>query len=134
MRADLPPQLQNFQRGFTMIETLVAMTIFALVSAAMLPAFVSQLRYNHRSELKTGAIQVAQLTLERLRLENPEDMPTLGADEEETVSSGERDYNVTITYCADMTYCGLRSRFVTVSVELNDEELYEVSTIFTRLR
>ncbi len=131
MKSDIA---RSREAAFTLLETLVALTLFGIVSAAMLPAFLNQLAYTHRSEVRSGAIQVAQIALEELRLQNPEDLPGAGEQLTQTISSGERDYEVTLDFCADPTFCTVRSRFVSATVSLNNEEVYEVSTVYTRLR
>lgn len=122
------------ERGFTLLETLVALSLFAIVSVSMLPAFIGHLKINQRSELKTGAIQAAQIVLEELRLENPETLPQLGQIENLSVPSAERIYAVEVVYCGVTTHCTTRSRQVDLTVRYQNEVLYEISTVFTRLR
>jgi prepilin-type N-terminal cleavage/methylation domain-containing protein len=122
------------QAGFTLLETLVALSLFALVSAAMVPAFSAQIIHNRRADMKTGAFQAAQVALEDLRRISPETLPTGGAEETRVINSGDREYTVVLTFCADATYCSARSRFITATVTHREEEVYEVSTVFTRLR
>ena len=53
-------------RGFTLIETLVAMAAAAVLSAIALPSFDSQLRKAHRADVLTAVAQI-QGAQERLR-------------------------------------------------------------------
>jgi prepilin-type N-terminal cleavage/methylation domain-containing protein len=120
--------------GFTLIETLVSLLIFSLVSAAMMPAFFSQLKFSHQSKIKTGAFAAAQRALDAVRVENPETLPSGGATATSTIPAGDYSYDVVLTYCSPSTYCTSRARFITASVSYQGNELYEVSTVYTRLR
>ena len=120
--------------GFTLIETLVALLIFSLVSAAMMPAFLSQLKFSHSSKIRTGAFAAAQRALDEVRVVNPETLPSGGATTTSTISAGDYSYSVVLTYCNPTTYCTTRTRFITATVSYQGNELYEVSTVYTRLR
>jgi prepilin-type N-terminal cleavage/methylation domain-containing protein len=127
-------RINHRNAGFTLIETLVSLLIFSLVTAAMMPAFMSQLKYSHQSKVKTGALSAAQQALDAVRVVNPETLPTGGATTTSTVTAGDYTYSVVLTYCNPDTYCSARSRFITAEVSYQGTELYEVSTVFTRLR
>jgi len=127
-------QAASSQSGFTLIETLVALVIFSLVSAAMMPAFLSQLKFSHSSKIKTGAMSAAQQALDAVRVVNPETLPSGGATVTSTVNAGDYTYSVVLTYCNPTNYCTSRSRYITAEVSYQGTELYEVSTVYTRLR
>jgi len=58
--------IQN-KKGFTIIETLVAMLLFALVLIFMLQSFLLAYRLNYEKLLKDEAVKIAQEELEKLR-------------------------------------------------------------------
>lgn len=121
--------------GFTLIEVLVAIVLLGITAAAALPAFRAQARFNTKMEIKTGAIQTAEQTLDELRLEDPEDLPTSGSSAWESLTVGDRQYELRTSYCVNADYClSERSRHVVVTVKYLDEEIYELETVFTKLR
>lgn len=54
-------------RGFTLIETLIALTILLLLARMALPAWHEHIRRMHRAEARTAMLD-AMLTLERYHL------------------------------------------------------------------
>lgn len=62
--------------GFTVIEVLAALTLFAIVSAGLVAASVSAVRYNRVSGSYSAATALAQDLLERVRGQNPANTPS----------------------------------------------------------
>lgn len=123
------------QRGFTLIEVLVALALLALVSAGIVPSFLRFVRYNTQMEVKSGALQAAQLVLDNLRFSNPADLPSEGSSPEEVVNINGRNYKVTVSYCTVAAYCSSdNTRHLKAMVYLGSKKLYEVETVYTRLR
>ena len=54
-------------RGFTLIETCVAMVILMIVVCGVLPLGVYALKYNSAAAIRAGAVTAAQRKLEQLR-------------------------------------------------------------------
>jgi len=54
------------QRGFTLIETLVAFTVATLLLSVLLASFAGGVAGSHHDELRTEAIQLAQSTMEAM--------------------------------------------------------------------
>lgn len=125
---------QVAEGGFTLFEVLIAFTLFSLVAGVMAPTFVSQLKFTHSAEVRTGAYAAGAQVLDDLRVQNPETMPTTGTDATRTVVAGKHTFEVTVSYCPVTTYCTARSRQITAAVSYNNQEVYSVTTVFTRLR
>lgn len=53
-------------RGFTLLELMVVVTVIAILAAIALPSYFSQVRKSRRSEVE-GAVQSAALAEERVR-------------------------------------------------------------------
>jgi Tfp pilus assembly protein PilV len=54
-------------RGFTLIETCIAMVILMIVVCGVLPLGVYALKYNSAAAIRAGAVMAAQRKLEQLR-------------------------------------------------------------------
>jgi prepilin-type N-terminal cleavage/methylation domain-containing protein len=123
------------QQGFTLVEVLVAFTILGLLTASMWPAFNNQQKVNRDMELRTAAIQAAQLTLDNLRFEDPSTMINDGEIQTTNVVIGDKSFTVVSQFCADTTYCTSNNiRFIEVKVSYLNDQIYEVSTVYTKLR
>lgn len=121
------------QRGFTMIEVLVALALFAIVSAVMTASFLGQMSFTLRAEERQGAIAAVTQALDQLRLSDPSTLPTSGSATQ-TVSAGEREYQVVTIYCQNSSLCGSSSRHIVVSATYRNQKIYEAQTVFARLR
>lgn len=60
--------MQN-KKGFTIIETLIAMILFSLVLIFMLQSFLLTYKLNYEKLVKDETVKIAQEELERLRNE-----------------------------------------------------------------
>ena len=61
------PSRDEPQRGFTLIETCIAMVILMIVVCGVLPLGVYALKYNSAAAIRAGAVTAAQRKLEQLR-------------------------------------------------------------------
>lgn len=55
------------ERGFTLIETCIALVVLMIVACGVLPLGVYALKYNSAAAVRAGAIAAAQRKLEQLR-------------------------------------------------------------------
>jgi len=55
------------QRGFTLIETCIAMVMLLIILCGVLPLAVYALKYNSAAAIRAGAVAAAQRKLEQLR-------------------------------------------------------------------
>ena len=121
--------------GFTLLEVLVSMTILALVTASIGPAFHSFFEANTNMERRTAAIEAAQRVLDNLRFEDTDDLPASGSGTTESITIANYPFEVTPVFCSDATYCtSVNTRHILVSVAYNGEEIYEIQTVYTKLR
>lgn len=121
--------------GFTLLEVMFSLSLFSIILSGLIPAFITQMRFNSASQIRSEGMQAAVQVLDELRMDNPTDMPTAGATTIDSVTIGARTFQVTTVYCGDMTYCDSSSnRFIEVSVSYDNELVYNVETVFTQLR
>ena len=126
------------ERGFTLLEVLISLVLFSVVSAGVLSSFGDHLRRNLESAVKTGAINAAEYKLDNLRRKDPSTLPSeLNGDspEYDTLTIGGRAYNLTTRYCSDATHCdSTRNRHIKVQVAYKGKEYYSVETVYTVLK
>ena len=84
------------KRGFTLIETCVAMVLLMIVICGVLPAGVYALKYNSVASIRAGAVTAAQRKLEQLRA----DPFTSLASSSEVVTTGPTEAQ---TYTVEVT-------------------------------
>ena len=58
---------QQANRGFSLLETCIALLVFLVVLTGIVPLCVYALKYNSAAAIRAGAITVAQRKLEQLR-------------------------------------------------------------------
>ena len=122
------------QQGFTLLEVLVSMLIFLVVSATMATSFVSHLKRNTYTELRTLAMGAAQQVLDETRLIDPGTMPTSGSVNSSVNVSG-KTFNVVTSYCTNSTYCiSASNRHIRIQINYAGDQIFETETVFTRLR
>ena len=125
----------NSSEGFTLLEVLVSMVIFAIASAAMAQSFLTHLTMNNRSERRSEAIASAQQVLDQIRTEDPTSLPVSGSVAPVTVVMGPRTYTVTATYCGENTFCTSNNiRHIGIQVAYRNTVIYEVETVYSQLR
>lgn len=79
------------QRGFTLVEVLVALVIFGVIAASVLKTLQDSVRQQAALEERLSANWVAQQALEEIRMRT--DWPPLGK-KTERVTVGEREWQV----------------------------------------
>ena len=112
----------------------MALAIMGIAAGVMLSAFATHMDSNTRSEQRSGAIIAAEIKLEALRLEDVTAMPSSGISSPETVSVAGRNYQVWTRYCVTVSYCDDESRHLTVEVYFDGQRMYDVETVYTKVR
>ena len=78
------------QSGFTLLETLVAMTLLALLAGALMPVFQQGLAVLERGDRRTQAVMLAQALLEEHAVRREEE----GAASAQSGAEGEFQWQV----------------------------------------
>ncbi|WP_444931150.1 type II secretion system minor pseudopilin GspI [Microbulbifer sp. SSSA002] len=79
------------QRGFTLVEVLIALVIFGVIAASVLQAMQRSVRQQRVMEDRLAANWVAQQVLSQVRVQNP--WPPVG-EQKDQVSLGQREWEV----------------------------------------
>lgn len=91
------------KRGFTLIETCIAMVMLTIVICSVLPVAVYALKYNSVASIRAGALTAAQRKLEQLRadaftsLTSSSEVVTIGPTESQTYTVDVTVTDVTAT-------------------------------------
>jgi type II secretory pathway pseudopilin PulG len=120
-------------RGFTLMETLVALIIFITIVTLMIPVFLEQRMQVNSSRVKTEAVAFSQEILDELRQADIASLPSNGSTTRTRTVLGE-PYNATITYCEDASKCSTNSRQIKVQVSHYAQTVYTVETVYTRFQ
>ena len=123
------------EQGFTIIEVMVALGIFGVVSAMMATTMVQLQRTNYENEIRSGSYAAAQLVLDDLRSQNISNLPTSGSGALQNVVISGRTYAVTPSYCVTASECtSVNIRGIRVSVSYKSQLKYLVNTVYARLQ
>ncbi|MBL7661613.1 type II secretion system protein [bacterium] len=119
--------------GFTLIETMIALSLFGFVIVPIMQSAVQYLRYNTEAEWRTEALQVAQRKLEELREVDPTTLPSSGS-QTSSMTAGTRSYSVVTAYCNNSSYCTTNSRHIKVTVSYKSKARASMETVYTALK
>jgi prepilin-type N-terminal cleavage/methylation domain-containing protein len=130
-----PSNYSVAQRGFSLIEVIVSISLFSIIGMGLAKGFIMQMKSNNDSAIRIQAISAAQQVLDRLRTEDPASLPSGGSAAAETVSIAGRNYSVVISYCVISAYCtATTTRHIRATVSYRNSKRYEVDTVFSQLR
>ena len=122
------------ERGFSLVEVLLAVALVGTVILGVLPAFIVCKDTNTRNELRSGAAAAAQSVMEGHRRVDPSTLPTTGSSAMQVVTVGERDFEVVTHYCVENVLCDLQSRHLVVEVGFGTETILTIESVYTKLR
>ncbi|GAB2902359.1 type II secretion system minor pseudopilin GspI [Microbulbifer echini] len=106
----------SVQRGFTLVEVLIALVIFGVIAASVLRTMQSSVQRQRVMEERLAANWVAQQVLSQVRLQTP--WPPIGEKKDE-VAFAARDWEVTARVEATSEE---RLRHITIEVGYPDAE------------
>lgn len=119
--------------GFTLIETLIAVIIFAIVSLAMTSLMVTNTRMISENAQSSEAVGYAQELLENLR-EVPINSLTAGSSSATRQSARGTEYTITWTVTPNSPATGRTSVAVTVAwSHKGTPRTYATQSIFTQV-
>ncbi len=121
-------------RGFTLVEALVAMAIFALGLAALMPMVVANVRANSGAAVRTRAVSLAQEKAEEIRAMAYDAVLGLAPGNEavETVFTRRWDFPAVPALVGDAN--DLRRIAVTVDWDLGPRGAGAVTVVTTKAR
>ena len=128
------PKPNATQRGVSIMECLVSMALFLIVTIGIAGGSSAFMRQNTTNEQKGGAIAATQQAFDKLRFQDPATLPMTGIVTS-TVAVGGRNYDVKLSYCETSSYCSsLSLRHVTARTYFRNVKLYQVETVYAQLQ
>ncbi len=120
-------------KGFTLIEIMVAIAIFAIVITTATSSINSYQKLNHGGEIRSEASQAAQSIIDQIRGIDVKSLPTSGdGTPVEITMNSNRMYSVETIYCTNSSICNSPSvRQIAVEVYHRDALAYTTEVIFT---
>ena len=105
------------ERGFTLLETTIALVVMMVMALAVVSLFVFAIGYNAGANDRALGLAIAQQRMERLRKTSWTDATLNAGTVNETSTSGGRTYNLATTIC-NTSDCGgsATSKVITVQV------------------
>jgi prepilin-type N-terminal cleavage/methylation domain-containing protein len=122
------------EKGFTLMEVLLAVALMGTVVLGVVPAFIACKDANQRNEVRSAASAAGQAVLEAHRRLDPAAFPSTGSSAAQVVTVDARDFEVITYYCVESTWCDTQSRHLLVEVGFGNEIVFTVETVFTKLR
>jgi prepilin-type N-terminal cleavage/methylation domain-containing protein len=152
---------QPSEQGFSLVETMIALTTLGVCLAYAMPLFLYAKINNSKSEIRTGALIVSQRVFDNIRSKSFKSMPQSdGANvnaavaasgtnpdipaNPETVSDPlitkamGRQYQTKVIYCegvtSDATICTDKYRKFKVEVSYNGSKVYDLEGNYTEFQ
>lgn len=105
------------ERGFTMMETVVALVVMMVVGLGAASLFMYSTRNNSGAADRAAALAIAQQRMERLRSVIYADATLNAGTTNSTVASGGRNYRVNTVIC-NTAACGGSSTLKKITIQV----------------
>jgi Tfp pilus assembly protein PilV len=126
-------------QGFSILEAAIALTTLGVTLAYAMPLFLYSKMNNSKSEVRTGAMMVAQRILDQTRGTPFGQIPNTGNVELVDGTTADlqamgRTYSATTYHCETATECSDNYKTLRVEVKQNGSTIYEMDAGFTNFR
>jgi Tfp pilus assembly protein PilV len=122
-------------KGFSLIETTVALTTLGICLAYAMPLFLYAKINNSKSEVRTGALIVSQRIFDDIRSKSiaslPKDNASVDITDASVLKAMGRVYTAKVTYCQVATDCTDKYRKFKVEVKNNGAKAYDLEGTYT---
>jgi Tfp pilus assembly protein PilV len=108
------------ERGFTLIETAIALCVMMIASLAAASLFAYAINYNSGANDRAMALAIAQQRMERLRKSAFTETSLTTASLTEAVTSVGRNYSVLTTICPQSS-CGGSATLKMITVQVTPQ-------------
>ncbi len=151
-------KVKQLEQGFSLIETVIALVTLAVCLAYAMPLFLYAKINNSKSEIRTGALIVAQRVFDNIRSQSisglpnydgvaaattdnvnpvltPLNLTSVSASDKLITFAMGRQYQTVVTYCSglnsDPTVCTDKYRKFKVEVNYNGSKVYDLEGTYT---
>ena len=140
-------QSKSSAQGFSLVETLIALTTLGVCLAYAMPLFLYAKVNNAKSEIRTGALIVSQRVFDDIRSRKISGLPTdptipeiknkttNGGKDELIVKAMGRNYQSKVTFCEVAADCSTKYRKFKVEIfyngTTNESKVYDLEGTFT---
>jgi prepilin-type N-terminal cleavage/methylation domain-containing protein len=150
------------EKGFSLIETVIALTTLGVCLAYAMPLFLYAKINNSKSEIRTGALIVSQRVFDDIRSKSfttlpltdgkardpdtsnanpvlqPANINSPTSQEQLLTKAMGRQYQTKVTYCedytTDTTVCSDKYRKFKVEVSYNGNKVYDLEGTYTEFQ
>lgn len=123
----------NAERGFTLIEVLVTISVIAVGVMSILTLMFSVVRVNQQADDRSQAVQLAQREFDVIKRTPLTTIPSSG-QVDEAVTYNNRAFTVRKKYCGTPAYCAGNQKSVELTIIRNAATLFTGETVLTDLR
>ena len=131
---------KQLDSGFTLVEVIVALSIFAIVALAITAGLLSNTSANRKVDDQTIATRIIEQTLERYRQTNDYGSLISLPPATQNVTVNDRTYQVVTTFCSssrgtDLIQkmpCNSAAVFIEVEVKQGNTSFAKAATYFTK--
>lgn len=155
----LPSKHDRLEQGFSLIETVIALTTLGICLAYAMPLFLYAKINNAKSEIRTGALIVSQRVFDDIRSKSFTNIPLTDGKARDPDSGNinpviqpvninnptepeklltkamGRQYQTKVIYCedytTDTTVCSTKYRKFKVEVSYNGNKVYDLEGTYT---
>jgi prepilin-type N-terminal cleavage/methylation domain-containing protein len=136
-------QNHSSEQGFSLVETMIALTTLGICLAYAMPLFLYAKINNSKSEIRTGALIVSQRVFDDIRSRRISDLSTDSAAPEIKNSTTHplivkamgRNYQSKVTFCEVAADCSTKYRKFKVEIfyngTTNESKVYDLEGTFT---
>ena len=136
-------QSKSSEQGFSLIETMIALTTLGVCLAYAMPLFLYAKINNSKSEVRTGALIVSQRVFDDIRSRRISTLPTdplvpeikNSTTHPLIVKAMGRDYQSKVTFCEVAADCSTKYRKFKVEIfrngTTNESKVYDLEGTFT---
>jgi prepilin-type N-terminal cleavage/methylation domain-containing protein len=123
--------MQHRSSGFSLVEVLVAMSVFMISAAAVSSLMMHSTSFVSQNNYRSQALTCAQAALEDVRTQAYEDIvPTSGL----SCTKGAMNFGVQWTVATDSPENGMKTIVVTVTwLEKGQSKSYALKTIYSKI-
>lgn len=118
------------KNGFTLVETLVSITLLGIILAAVVPALLSNTALNRDSDYRTKGYQAVKRVIDEYRTVDLSD-PLISVDNIKDITISGTPFKVSTDFCSIPSYCVSNAKQFVVTAKIGQKIYATIETVFT---